>query len=677
MAQRYNRKKGKIDNRRKGRGTPSQLRPKEQVGTKWPCWKWYLFLAVIMVITLGSYANCLTNQFVFDDIHIIRNNPTIRGIKNIPGILGIGKERKSYRPVRIISYAVDFSLNRNLWRYLVRYDKEFNPFGSELTYYMGPFTYHVSGPAFHIGLNPFGYHISNLAYHLVTTLLVFLIVFSLVPNKRIAFLTASLFALHPVHTDSVTYLSGRRDILCTLFYLAGFYFFLRYRKTNRFRFIIFSFLAYLLSLGSKEMAVTLPAVFLCWDLINNFKEKAYRINSTYFKELLFTFKKVLLRSKYLYSLIFLGTLLFVYYKIFIKSPSDQDSYYGDSMLTTFLTVGKILVHYVKLLVYPINLNADYSYNAFPLSSSLFEPATFCSFIVLGMLGYGVLRLMNTHKVMAFGMIWFFITLLPVCQIFPHHELLAEHYLYLPSFGFCLLMACLLNELFRENRYRYYIYASFATVVLLFSLRIVNRNKDWRNGLTLWQKTTKTVTQCARAHNNLGFEYDKRGRVGESVAEYEKAISIKPDFADPYNNLGFIYYERGEIDKAISAYKRALGIKPHFAKVHNNLGAAYLKKGMVDEAWSEFAKALKYNHRLAESHIGMGVILVKKGELDLALRQFYKASKMKPNLAEVHNNLAATYYLKGDYKLAIQHCDKAEKLGGKISPQLLKRLESHH
>ncbi len=627
---------------------PEFLEEKERLSRKW----YLLLLAVIMVVTILSYINSAHNQFVFDDNQLILKNPTIRGVEKIPRLLGMGKWRASYRPVRMISYAVDYTLNKKLWRHVGRYE------------------------GWDEGLNPLGYHISNCLYHLLTTLLVFLVVSRLVSNYRIAFLAAALFALHPVNTDSVTYLSGRRDILFALFYLAGFYFFLCYRQTRKITFILAAFLSYLLSLGSKEMGVTLPAIFLCYDLVNNFPQKVRKINLTYFKELFFTFKKVLVESRYLYSLVFMGALFFGYYKVFIKSPSNRIAYYGDSMITTFLTVGKILVYYIKLLVYPINLNVDYSYNAFPLSSSFLEPATLCSFIFLGVVGYAVLRLTVTHRIIAFGVIWFFITLLPVCHIFPHHELLAEHYLYLPAFGFCLVAASLLNEFLKERRYRYCIYTCFAALLLLFSLRIVDRNRDWKDELTLWGKTVKTAPQCARAHNNLGVEYDERGRTGKAVAEYEIALSIKPHFAKPYNNLGFIYYEKGEIDKAVSAYKKALNIKPGYAKAHNNLGAAYLKKGMIKEAMYAFLRALRYKRRFVEAHIGLGVVWVKQGRLDSALYQFKKALEIKSDLPEAHSNLASTYYLQGDYKMAIYHCGKAEELGYKVSPQLLELLRPY-
>ena len=198
--------------------------------------KWYIFLAVALVISAVSYGNSLRNEFVFDDILVIVENPGIRGIQKIPHLLGINTGRISYRPMRMVSYALDYTLNENLWHYFGGY-KDYK------------------------GLNPLGYHISNIIFHLVTSLLVFLIVYLLSRNYRVAFLASVLFALHPVHTDSVTYLSGRRDILCALFYLAGFYCFLRYRQSSRPMFIIATFIFYAFSMGSKEMGVTLPALF--------------------------------------------------------------------------------------------------------------------------------------------------------------------------------------------------------------------------------------------------------------------------------------------------------------------------------------------------------------------------------------------------------------------------------
>jgi tetratricopeptide (TPR) repeat protein len=360
------------------------------------------------------------------------------------------------------------------------------------------------------------------------------------------------------------------------------------------------------------------------------------------KELILTVKKVLVQSRYLYGLIFSGALLFTYYKLFIKSPSDRVSYYGDSMITTFLTVGKILVHYMRLLVYPVNLNADYSYNAFPLSSSFLEPATLVSFMVLGIIGYVVLRLIATDKVIAFGLIWFFTALLPVCHIFPHHELLAEHYLYLPSFGFCLAAAYVFNRFLEEEKYRQYLSAAGIVVVLLFSLRIVDRNRDWKNEFTLWQKTVRTSPQCGRAQVNLGNAYYKEGKFDEAIASYKQGLVIRPNYHRGLSNLGEAYAKKRMFDEAITQHKKALAIKPNYAEGHAKLGATYLEKGMYDEAIPELKKALAIKSYYAEAHANLGSAYQLTDRLDEAITECKVALRINPTLTLAYINLGIAY-----------------------------------
>ena len=302
------------------------------------------------------------------------------------------------------------------------------------------------------------------------------------------------------------------------------------------------------------MGVTLPALFFCHDLIQNFSIKRGAIDKAYFKELFAASKRSITQSPYLYTILFLGAMAFSYYKVFVKSPSYQTAFYGDSLFTTFLTVGRILVHYLKLLVYPVNLNADYSLNAFPLSTSLFEPATFLSILFLMGVAYLFLWLLGRDKLIAFGIIWFFVTLLPVSHIFPHHELLAEHYLYLPSIGFCLVSAVLFNTVFKESKYAVPLSICFMAMLLLFSVRIADRNRDWRDGLTFWEKTLKTAPQCARVHVNLSEVYVDEGRLDDALSAAKKALAINPDHIEGRNNLGTIYARKNMRGFFITGWK---------------------------------------------------------------------------------------------------------------------------
>ncbi|MCK5514015.1 MAG: tetratricopeptide repeat protein, partial [Deltaproteobacteria bacterium] len=408
-------------------------------------------------------------------------------------------------------------------------------------------------------------------------------------------------------------------------------------------------------------------------------------------------KKIWVQSKYFYSIFFMGALAFIYYKVFINSPSQQKEYYGDSVLVTLLTVGKIIVHYIKLLLFPVNLIADYSYDAFPLSSSFFEWSTLFSFILLFLILLIILKMFSNNRWIAFGGIWFFITLLPVCHIIPHHELLAEHYLYLPSYGFCLIAALLFTSSLENNRHSALIYFSLFCIIVLFSLRIIDRNRDWKDGMTLWSKTVKSVPRCARAQNNLGAEYIKYGHEHhkEAMPHLKAALQIKPEYAEAYNNLGLVYkgqgsydqatklfakaikskkryfeainniatmYERkGDYDTAIKIFKNLLKRKPDYAEAHSNLGIVYQKRGQLEQAKEHFRKALQIEPHHVEAHNNLGVWYKNKGLYDEAIEEFKQVLILKPDFAEVHCNLGAVYNNKGWYDRAIDELKEALRL----------------
>jgi len=613
----------------------------------------FLILSILPCIT---YFNTLNNDFVFDDLPLIQGNENFPSLRNINDIISVIAGEDEYRPVRTLSYAIDYYFSR---------------------------------------LNPLSYHISNIVYHTINCFLVYLITLALLGNRVTAFFAATLFAVHPVHTDSVTYMAGRRDILFTLFYLIGFYTFLNYRQTQRLTFMLLSMATYILSIGSKEMGVTLPAIFFIYDLIKNLPEERKKPETNPVREIVKALKKIWIQHKYFYGIFFIGALAFIYYKIFINSPSHQEEYYGNSILITFLTVGKIIIHYIKLLLFPVNLIADYSYDAFPLASSFLDWPVLFSLILLFLILLTFLKMLTSNKLMAFGGIWFFITLLPVCHIIPHHELLAEHYLYLPSYGFCLIAAILFTSLLEDKRHSALIFSSLIVIVMLFSIRIIDRNKDWKDGMTLWSTTVKRVPRCARAQNNLGVEYLKVKKHKEAMVHLEAALEIKPEYADAYNNIGLVYKEqslynqayrsflraiklrkhnleaanniatiyerRGDYNNAIKIFKNILKRKPDYAEAHSNLGIVYQKKGQLEQAKEHFSKALQINPHHVEAHNNLGIWYKNKGLYDKAIEEFKQVLVLKPDFAEVHCNLGAVYNNKGLYNYAIDELKEALRI----------------
>lgn len=401
------------------------------------------------------------------------------------------------------------------------------------------------------------------------------------------------------------------------------------------------------------MAVTLPAVFFLYDGITNLP-----VEGSFFERCSSSLKKIISRYGFFYLFFLTIALLFTGYKVIIKSPSNKIGFYGGDPFIQFLTVGKILVYYIKLLFYPVNLLADYSFNSFPLSQSFFEPATLFSLVVLFAIGVFAVKLLLIDKLMAFAVIWFFVTLLPVCHIFPHHELLAEHYLYLPSFGFVLLVGLLLERLLTVLRWQYAAYTVFAVIILLLSARTVNRNYDWKNSFTLWSKTVKTSPDCVRALNNLGIEYFKRKDYTRAEQLYRRALSVQPAYEKAFFNLGNLYRMREDYDSAISMYQKAARLNPKNFRAHNNLGNAFAMMRNYKEASKAFEKALQCRPLYAEAYNNLGNVYRSLGKVDKAIDYYQVAIKFKPLYEDAYTNLISAYINLNQHEQAIQFLEQA-------------------
>jgi tetratricopeptide (TPR) repeat protein len=576
-------------------------------------------LLLLLLLPCLLYWNTLHNDFVFDDMPLIWGSKVVPRLNSVYDIVNLFAEKYGYRPIRTLSYAIDYGFS---------------------------------------GTGPVSYHVSNIIYHAITALLVYLVTISLIPQQATALVAALIFAAHPIHTDSVAYLSGRRDILFALFYLAGFWCFLRHRKRNRLLYLIAAMLLYLLSIGAKEMGVTLPLVFFLYDALGRLPQTTGGPPSFSLRESGQAIRNTLRQHIYFYGAFFLCALCFSIYKIFIYPSSHQEGYYGGSVVVTMLTVGRILVHYIKLLLFPVTLVADYSYDAFPLSHSILEWRTFSAFVILLVLVLALLKMLPRNRWITFAGAWFFITLLPVCHIIPHHELLAEHYLYLPSFGFCLTAALLVTPLLNDRRYAAVTIACFLTIITLFSIRTIDRNRDWKDGLTLWRATVKSVPRCARAQNNLGFYYLNARQYRDALAHLTAAAEIKPDYAEAYNNMGLVFSNQGNQERAIPLFTKAYKLNQTYYDALYNLANALERKGHYKSAVWFYELIIKKKPRSPEIHNNLGVVLQKKGELEPAREQFRTAIAIDPDNVEARNNLGVWYNSRGRYAEAVEEFKQA-------------------
>lgn len=555
-------------------------------------------LLILFVAVAAVYANSLNNEFLFDDLETIveLHRPGAGPFQQLETLLG---GRPAFRPVRSASYAMDYALS---------------------------------------GLDPWGYHLINISLHGLSAVCVYLIARTLFASPLAALCAALLFAVHPIQTESVTYLSGRRDVLSGLFVLIGFYRFVRYRQAHRVWDLVLTILLCPLAFFTKESGIILPLLCLGYDVVSRIRRSGSDGEVSGVRAIWTAASAAVREGRrfYLPAGALAGALAF--YVLFLVRGTSLRVWHGGSLDMTLLTMARIFLRYLTLLLFPITLNADYSYNAFPVTTSWIDPEAWVAVAIWGGLGAAWYRLLLRRPQAAFGGLWFLIALLPVSQIVPHHDLMAEHFLYVPSAGFALLVAGLLELVLSRRRPSAAVATACIVVLSLLAVRTVVRNADWKDELTLWSKTVQTAPEAAMARNNLGAAYLRRGQLSQAEQQLTAAVAIQPDNAIAHGNLGKLFLDRGDLARAETELEQALTLKPSESIPRLWLGAVYLKQGRATEAETQFRQALTHRRSAAYAHNNLGILLARRDRQAEAEAAFREALRLMPGLREAKDNL---------------------------------------
>jgi len=616
-----------------------------------------LAVCLLLAVAIGGvYYNALSNGFVFDDYLLVVERAAIPQVASDP-LLAFSPTVVGYRPLRTLSYVLD---------------------------------YRLGGP------QPWIFHLNNLIYHWITACLVFFVTLRLVANRtgdgypvpdagtlapslqfadfgfRTALFATVLWALHPVQTEAVTYISGRRDILSGLFFFLGLYAFLRFRaqpqetpsRGRQVFWLLLAFLAYGLGLLSKEMAVTLPLVMLCYDYIQTVRLQGVSFGWKYVRELSGGMVRTVWSHKYLYLPLLVGGLCFSWYAAFVILPTWRVGWYGGSIGANFLTVARIWVYYFYLFLWPTHLLADYT-GAFAVTHSLLDPWALAAVSLLLVLFLLTMSLLRYSRLAAFSALWIAITLLPVSHLIPYPEMMAEHYLYIPSFGFCLLVALLLARLTESPRSkvqgprsffsfldlrretwdlkRWWMvvgYGLFVIFLIFYARRTVIRNRDWRDDLTFYNCMVRDNPYSARARLGLGYAYDRSGLPRMAIVQYQAGLRLDPQDPRLYTNLGAAHQKLGELREAEQVYKDALKLRFQDLKILNNLGFLYAEKREFDKARSTLEKAEKLSQgRNSTVYANFGLLYELQNKLPEALEAYRKARTLDPDNAVYAQRIA--------------------------------------
>ncbi|MCD6460337.1 tetratricopeptide repeat protein [bacterium] len=574
---------------------------------------------ILLILAAGlTYVNIVNNKFVFDDVSTVKKNKIITSLRNLNYLFS----ENYFKPSGVADFTVSGEAS---YRPVVTF-----------SYFLDCFFWKK---------NHIGYHLTNFLLHIMVVIVFFLAFSALFKNRIVVFTASLLYAVHPVLTEAVNCISFREDLLCALFFWLALYLHLTNRPA-RIKKIFLICLFFLLSVFSKEMGIVfLPAIII----IDYFTAE---------NRLTLSAKKFFRKYFFLFSTV----LFYLLIRFFVmKNPyAPPLDYPYKSFFQNAGAMLEIFAHYVQILFYPVNLTVDYTAyfpNIFILKRGLVWAVLLAGLLSVSFFTVFSGRRKNDMPITSVCVILFFLSLMPVSNIIPIKNIIAERYLYLPFGFFSLFFSNLFFSKIYYSGYKKVKFFCLLIITVLYISLTLYSNYSWSNGYLLWKKTLKVNRLSFHAHNNLaGICFDRK-MYEAAKYHYSQAIYIRPYDAIPYYNLANTYSAQGNYAEAIDNYKRAARRDSSLIEPYVNLAITYSTIGELDKAESALREALRINNNDSSTHNNLGVVLSKKGLLDQAIREHIIAIKLNQNNKNAYKNLALCFFDKKEYKKAVKVFNK--------------------
>jgi len=539
------------------------------------------FKAILIIFSLGLivYSYSLPNPFIWDDEILIVRNTYIRNWQNLNNIFTSPLFRLYrshtffYRPLQELTYVLDFQF----WK-----------------------------------LDPLGYHLTNTFFHIINAILIFFIINRITKDFDVSLLSSLLFVIHAIHTQAVTYISGRADLLVTFFLLLSFLSYIKY-------FHLLSILLFVPALFCKENALVYPLILILYDL-------------TFRRE---KFSPIFWIKQYLPFVAVIALYLFLRAWLLEFSGYKIVEYSAYNLLPRIFSIGKVISVYLGLLAYPANLHMERSL-ALPgsfLDLSYLIPFAGLLFIIfMFFVAYNPLTrisrvLGERSKIVLFFLGWFFVFLLPMLNILKLDTLIAEHWIYLASVGIFVLVTLGLKNLIKTKALFYF---AFVLILIFYGSFTIKRNIEWGDRVNFCRRTLEAAPNSFRSNYLLGQILLEERLYPQAIVQFKKTIALKPDESDAYNNLGIAYgHQKGEEEKAKIFFEKAIELNPRNAEALNNLGLFYLMDNHDELAYEFFKKTLSINPLHLGAMNNLGIYYDKIGKKDSAEKIWNQVISIDP------------------------------------------------
>lgn len=570
-------------------------------------------IVLVFFVAVIVYLNSLNNGFTFDDHDMIEKNVLIRSLdlNNIKEIFttswwwgGARQQSHEYRPLTIFSFAVYYQL---------------------------------------AGLRPWFYHLINILLNAGVSVLLFVILSQMTGHTILPLVISLLYAVHPIHTEAVNNIVGEAELLSAIFFLLSFWLFMQGRifsERPRWLMLLLSYGIYLAGLLSKESAITLPlilGIFHLFIYLNSCIEKPkIKQKTTFFNFLV---------NQWQYYIGFCVALILYFILRFnalggLVSPTMGISYLDNVLekarlegnyLSLYLTALKIVGLYLWLLIFPLKLSADYSYDAVPLVTGIFNPVVWVTLITIGVAVYYAHKNYSRGQWLPlFGLLFFFISFAPVSNFFKLiGTTMAERLMYLPSIGFCIFLVFFIWQITHGRELLFYSLSGI--IFIFFASRTFVRNFDWRDDFTLYKATVRATPRCSRAHFNLANHYKKQGKLDEALHHYKLSWEIAPNYGAPLVGVGEILFQQGKFQEAEEVFRQVIRMEDRYYPAHHNLAMVLEKLGKYEEAVAEYKRTIELRPTEPGPYFNLGLLYLDLDNPTSAKEYFLLALKLQPEL----------------------------------------------
>jgi protein O-mannosyl-transferase len=560
-----------------------------------------VLIGLLILLAVLCYGNSLFNGFVYDDEQQILQNPYVKSWHYLPQIfsttvwsfVGAAGTTNYYRPLMTFTFLVLWQLFKDI---------------------------------------PFGFHLFNVTLNAAVVVLVFVAGRRLLQDRRVAWLAAALFAIHPVHTEVVDWIAAVPELEVTFFVLLTFWLFTQLDKGS-WKFQLATVTTFALAVLCKEPALMFAPLAIAF-------EHFVRPDN---HQLSFAAKtrRYLPLCTVAAAYLLLRIMLFGKLAPVLQHPKIT---WPQAIYSAFA----LIAGYAKYLFWPAPLSA---FHVFHPSTSLLEPP-----VILGLMavGFAVAMVIYLHKrapAAAFCILWMGITIAPMLNArWMAANVFTERYLYLPSVGFCWLVAWYATNLWdrppapAQWPHRLMAVAAVAVVVLAVSSTVL-RNRVWRDDMTLYTRTLQTNPDAAVIRSNLGSLYFDAEQFDRALQEWQLALAQKPDNVVTMNALGILYTRVGRFADADAMFKQAIAAKPLWGDSHFSHGLLLQKTGDLPGALLEFKTAVTLSPLSGPAHRWYGEALVKNSQLEEAMPQLKEAVELEASLESMHD-LSEVYFLQG-------------------------------